>query len=666
MNCLFIILLTIWFSFFLSVENLCAQVVSTFDTEELLGQLVSDNEEVSWSMDNLSEELASLRLNPLNVNTATKEQLEQFPFLTDLQIENLLYYCYVTGGMQTIYELQLVDDWDRQTIEYILPFVYVGQTVSEPQLPLKKLFKYGKQELSARVSVPLHTPSESSKWLGNKLYQSFRYGFRSKNQLYFGLTAEKDAGEPFFRSFNKKGYDSYSFYFLLKDRGCLKALALGRYRLRFGMGLVMNMDFGIGKSSSVATLGYKSGGISKHSSTDESNYLQGTAATFQVGKFLLTGFYSFKKQDAIVDNGLITSLKTDGIHRTVLDISKRRKASEQVCGGNIRYNSTFFECGLTGVYNVFNKMFVPDAKPYNLFYPRGRQFGTVGMDYKLRWRKLLFSGEVAADICGGFASLHQLRFSPVSGYQVVLSHRHYTKTYNAWFAASLSEGGMVRGESGFYLAVEAVPIQKLKVFAYADIFRFPWLRYGIDRPSSGFDGFMQFTYTPQRNLSMFLRYQYRNKSKNSVLHPGEVGDTHRHKWRYQLGCELPPSFSLRATVDYLVYYSQQHEKNRGGMLSGQFSYRFQQLPFQLAVHFSFFHTDSYYTRITTYERGMLYTFSFPSFYGKGMRTSLFINYHFNKKLTVLLKVAQTVYKETVEAGIRPRQATVDCQVRWTF
>ena len=39
----------------------------------------------------------------------TKQQLEQFPFLTDIQIENLLAYVYIHGQMQTIYELQLVE-----------------------------------------------------------------------------------------------------------------------------------------------------------------------------------------------------------------------------------------------------------------------------------------------------------------------------------------------------------------------------------------------------------------------------------------------------------------------------------------------------------------------------------------------------------------------------
>lgn len=36
------------------------------------------------------EELSELRENPININTATKEQLERFPFLSDQLVENIL------------------------------------------------------------------------------------------------------------------------------------------------------------------------------------------------------------------------------------------------------------------------------------------------------------------------------------------------------------------------------------------------------------------------------------------------------------------------------------------------------------------------------------------------------------------------------------------------
>lgn len=92
--------------------------------EENLEQLsIGNEEEYGWE-DEL-EELSRRLQEPVNLNAATKRQLEQFPFLTDIQIENLLAYVYIHGQMQTIYELQLVEEMDKRTIDLLLPFVCV-------------------------------------------------------------------------------------------------------------------------------------------------------------------------------------------------------------------------------------------------------------------------------------------------------------------------------------------------------------------------------------------------------------------------------------------------------------------------------------------------------------------------------------------------------------
>ena len=62
--------------------------------EENLEQLsIGNEEEYGWE-DEL-EELSRHLQEPVNLNAATKRQLEQFPFLTDIQIENLLAYVYI-------------------------------------------------------------------------------------------------------------------------------------------------------------------------------------------------------------------------------------------------------------------------------------------------------------------------------------------------------------------------------------------------------------------------------------------------------------------------------------------------------------------------------------------------------------------------------------------
>lgn len=200
-----------------SVNNLSAQEV----WEELAEQLIDEEGGEVFQWENNFEELSELRENPININTATKEQLERFPFLSDKLIENILYYLYKYGPMLSENELWMIEDINRQTIRCLQPFICFKHTEKEEYKPtLKQVLKYGKQELSTRVDMPfytksgykLHTKEELKKnpnkqYLGYGYYHSLRYSFHYRDKIYLGLTAEKDAGEPFFAGQNRKGYD---------------------------------------------------------------------------------------------------------------------------------------------------------------------------------------------------------------------------------------------------------------------------------------------------------------------------------------------------------------------------------------------------------------------------------------------------------------------------
>lgn len=221
--------------------------------EENLEQLATEAESTDWE-DEL-EELSHRLTQKLNLNTATRQQLEMFPFLSDIQVENLLAYVYVHGDMQTLYELQLVEEMDKATIERLLPFVCVVPSREEEKFPsLKRILKYGKHEATARFDVPFYTrKGYETSYLGPSLYHSLRYNFRYSDRLQMGVTGEKDAGEPFFALHDRQGYDYYSFYLLMKDCGRLQTLAVGNYKASFGQGLALGNSFGFGKTFSLAT-----------------------------------------------------------------------------------------------------------------------------------------------------------------------------------------------------------------------------------------------------------------------------------------------------------------------------------------------------------------------------------------------------------------------------
>lgn len=669
-------------------QTICAQNDISSDWTEIADQMsIDDEEEKGW--DNSYEDLSELAQHPFNINVITKEQLERFPFLSNLQIEHLLYYLYVSGPMKTIYELQMVEDMDRQTIQYLLPFVYVGPVEKGNDIPSwRNIWKYGKHEIITRLDVPLNEKegykfipdsvlfeNENKHYLGSPYYSSVRYGFHYKDQIYFGLSAEKDAGEPFLAKGNKTGYDYYSFYFFARNLGNVKALALGNYRLSFGQGLVLNSDYSLGKSAAISTLNYKSGGIKKHSSMDEYNYFRGAAVSYKLSDFLVTAFYSHRDLDAIITDGVITSFKKDGMHRIPREIDRRNVFVAQTMGGNLAYSSDNLKLGFTGVYYLFDKKYEPEIKPYSYYNMRGRQFYNLGIDYKYRWKRIDLFGETALSQKGGIATINTLRFSPASGYQVLLLQRYYAKDYQAMYGKSVSEGSSVQNENGSYIGFEAKPIKFWKFTAYADFFSFPWLKYGVDKPSSGFDGLVQVTYFPKKNLKMFWRYRYKTKDKNYLDEETDIKDVRpyiQQKVRYQLSYNVNDNVSLKTTFDFTSANPQDKPSSRGYMLAQNLSYAFRSIPLKFDLNFGYFDTDDYSSRISSYEKGVLYAFSIPSFYGQGIRIACNLRYDFSQSLMIMAKFGQTRYldKQEIGTGIEMikgnTKSDINLQARYIF
>lgn len=235
-------------------------------------------QEVEEELDfnNFLEDLLFVAENPIDLNRATREELEKLPFLSDIQIENILYYLYQFGPMQTIYELQLIDGLDMTDIRRMLPFVVVHPLKKEnPKLYWHNLLNYGKNDLYIRLDRKLETkrgylsisPEKNSDvsskpYLGDPFYNSIKYRYHFRDKIYFGFTTEKDPGEPFLDKI-QTNYDFLSGYLQLNNIGKFKTIILGDYRANFGQGLVLRQEFSMGKSSYVMNVIPRGSGLKK-------------------------------------------------------------------------------------------------------------------------------------------------------------------------------------------------------------------------------------------------------------------------------------------------------------------------------------------------------------------------------------------------------------------
>ena len=88
------------------------------------------------------------------------------------------------------------------------------------------------------------------------------------------------------------------------------------------------------------------------------------------------------------------------------------------------------------------------------------------------------------------------------------------------------------------------------------------------------------------------------------------------------------------------------------MLTENIGYSYQHIKLNLTA--GFFNTDDYNSRLYTYERGVLYNFSFPSFYGKGMRLALNTRVDFTNRLILIGKLGITKYfdRKVIGSGLQ--------------
>jgi len=116
----------LFFSLLLAIDASAQIAANNTEWMQYLEELSESDERNPSDIEQFFDELSYLSEHPFNLQTVTKQDLERLPFLTDIQIENLLYYIYKYSPLVDIYELKNVEDLDFQTITYLLPFVYIG------------------------------------------------------------------------------------------------------------------------------------------------------------------------------------------------------------------------------------------------------------------------------------------------------------------------------------------------------------------------------------------------------------------------------------------------------------------------------------------------------------------------------------------------------------
>lgn len=639
--------------------------------EECFEQFYAESEIKESDKEEIFVLLSELAEHPLDLNTATREDLERIPFLNAQQIEDIQAYVYQYHGMRTLGELSMIESIDFQRRQLLSYFVYLSPVNDNKPFPsLKEILSKGRHTLLFTFKAPFYQrKGDRNGYLGYPYSHSFRYNFHYSDYFQLGLIGAQDAGEPFFSNKNKLGYDHYSFYIQLRKLGRIKNLVLGRYKLSFGQGLVINNNLSFGKYAALSTLGRQTNGIRVYSSRSSINYLQGAAATIELAHNLdLTTFLSYRTIDAtLTSNGDIKTILNTGYHRTAKEMERKDNASQFTTGGNLNWRCGRLTLGLTALFTHFDKALSPNTDLYYRRYaPSGNDFWNVGINYSYMRKRWSLAGETATCNGGTLATINNISVQVKSNLSLLAMQRYYRYDYTGLFARGFAEGGKIQNENGLLLGTNWEIKHGLSLIAYTDYSYFSHPRFGSHTASRTWDNVLNLYYT-HKVWSLCAGYKLKLREKddfnktaliNEITQRGRLTLNYKAKtWISKTQLDISACHNFSNSIGYMASENVTWVPNSW---------------LQLTALLGYFHTDDFASRIYIYERRPLYSFSFPSFYGIGLHYALFARADLSSNLALILQSSTTSYfdRDKISSGLQQingsTKSDLELQIRWKF
>nr|WP_208492978.1 helix-hairpin-helix domain-containing protein [Spirosoma utsteinense] len=647
--------------------------------------------------ESIADALTQLRANPLDLNRATRDELSATYLLTEQQLNRLATYRTDFGDLLSFYELQAIPDFDTATIRRLQPYVTVsGDARLFGALPTPTdnylIIRYERileEQRGFSTAVADKKGNLPTRYAGNPGQWYARYRYSRPRAFSIGLTLQKDPGEVLAWQPGKRRYgaDYVSFHAQVQNREKWRNILLGDYQMQVGQGLILSAGFVLGKSAeTVQAVRRPTVGARPYTSLMEYGYFRGATATYAPHPNIdITWLVSRLRRDAntLADSaagGIVaTSLQTSGFHRTPAEIADQGSLRETNLGAHVLYHTRQQrQLGLTILQTTFDAYYRKRNLPYNQYEFTGTRNLVIGMHGGYIWRNWNLFGEMARSggsqtssgglgaVAGALGSLNRL-------VDVAVVLRHYDRNFHSFYANGFSEGSRSSNETGAYIGLRYTLYRKITLGGFIDTYRFPWWKYLVDAPSAGFDYLLQVRYTPTRQTTLYAVYHEEHKEKNLPASASKtttvVGTTRR---TVACNADYKPVrwLSLRSRMQWSDFAYEGQPASRGFAVVQDATIDARR--FSLSARVALFGTDDYDSRQYVYERDVLYAFSFPAYFGRGVRHYLQGQYSLNRHLDVWVRWARTDYAnvDTVGSGLdqidAPHKSEVKVQARWRF
>jgi hypothetical protein len=600
---------------------------------------------------------------PLDLNTATANELQQLPGLTLRLALRIVSFRGVEGPFADVEDLRRIATLPENIYRMIVPFVQV-RTVASPNdvdtasswwrtdWQTRALLRTGRRIERARG----YTGATNVPYLGSP-YRSVVRLRAWNNHLDTGLTTDKRPGEPlqWDPDAQQYGADHLIGYVQLRNRGRIRQLVVGSYQAAFGHGLALwtgaRFASAYGAPRSLLRQG---SGVRPYRGTNPHTYFRGVAVTTRLTPQVdATAFVSHRNRDATLDtlqySGEVVarSLRSTSLRRTTTERQYRRVLPTTHAGGYVQWQSPQLRVGVLGMYARFGHPLVPALRPDTRHSMVGRwtTHWSLSAHYGITERVALM-GEGALTGPEGRSAVLGMQAGVGRGATLAIRGYAAHQRYDPLDLGGL-EGSGIAGSRGAETRVSLTvhPHWTLYGALRQTYTRIPQFR--TTRPESATRATASVHYDPHARLHLRLQGQWRtNDQRVSTTHPyGPTVPVHasriQHKMRAHVRYAVTPTLRIDTRTAWTrVQLSDGAET--GSLLWVEADYA--PVPrLSTNMRWTLFGTDSFESRLFAYEPDVLYGFSVPALFEHGQRAHVLAGLDLTSALHLEAKYSVVAY-----------------------
>lgn len=579
-------------------------VIHIHADEAQIEKLFSTEEE-TYKITELYSHLQYLKKNKLDINQASYQDLIILPWLSPVQIENIIQFRKqknITNKNQ-LKKAGISDD----TIEEILPYISFRDTYPMHfRNRIRAEYKFNSQ-----YNNPM------------KFYQKHTINWRNY-RIHF--ISQKDEGEKDF-------WDFYTGSLATEKLGIFDKIVIGNYRLALGQGILFAPKLGLSKGGNATRQPIKHfSNIRSYTSTNEVYSLFGGAFKLKISKLGIIPFYSKYKLDANVEDGYIKSIDITGFHRTETERAKKDKVTEKIYGAHLFYGNAS-QIGFTALHTKYNLPFSDSSfkQEQNIF----------GSDYNLKLDNFNFFGEGA--IAENKESYLLGLFWEKDNFENLIIFRNYNKHFPTFHGNPFHTSGNFDNERGIYYGISFRPLARTKIDMYIDIYKFPKQKSRENMPTYGFDKFLQFEKKWKSSKIRFTFHQKQSERWRTISDESKIYQIERNTFRLDWWQIINSKVEIKLRSEYTFQQYKNGNKYDSGIL------------FYQDIKFRFSPKLTNYIRICQYHTADIILYMYENdldgimlnsqFKGDGIFGYILLKYDLGKHLSLQMKYSEKIWKE---------------------